>query len=169
MSFKHLQAATSVMLLAAVLSSCSEKEGVALFEGNYSFKTSGTLEVEKKQDSETSTLSLSLTPESGQMNIVKDSGDEAIITMNIIGGDALVLSAETSTDSKMLTLKPTSRQIKVTKGLSSVTFDCTVSGYAKKYDDMLIFTLTYAGQGSTSLYDYTITGSDVKCVAKVNK
>lgn len=170
MRFSHVFFIAGTMLLMACVSSCSEKEGAALFEGNYSFKTSGSLNVEKTSSESTSDPSestLYLAAESGQMNIVKDGKDNVIITMNIIGSDVLVFKGEV--DKTTLNITQAKRAIDVHDGASSVTLNCNVSGQAKRYDDLLIFTLTYSGDGVSALYSYTITSSEVNCVAKLNK
>ncbi len=174
MRISHLCAVISAMLLVVCVSSCSNKEGAALFEGSYSFKTSGSLKVEKTlseeigDESPSSTeATLSLTAESGQMNIVKDGKNQVIITMNIIGSDVLVFKGEVS--GQTLNITEAKRTANIHDGSISAAFDCTVNGYAKKYDDLLIFTLSYSGDGSSALYSYTIISSEVNCVAKLNK
>ena len=172
MKFKNLWSIISGMLLMAILSSCT-KEGVDLFEGNYSFKTSGTLTIEKTllesidESAEPTTETLALTTESGQMNILKEDDSHVIITMNIIGSDVLVMKAEVRKD--ILNLTDAKRTVSLRDGTATATLDCTVSGYAKKYDDTVIFTLHYEGAGSSTLHNYTITSSEVTSVARINK
>ncbi len=171
MRFSHLFFIAGTLLLMGCASSCSNKEGAALYEGNYSFKTSGSLNVEKKlsddESADTSEKTLYLTAESGQMTIVKDGKNQVIITMNIIGSDILVLKGEV--DDQTLVITQAKRALTVHDGTASVDFNCNVSGQARKYDDLIIFTLTYGGSGTSSLHDYTITSSEVNCVAKLNK
>ena len=196
-------------VVAALMSLCScEKEGVKLFDGNYSCKTSGILTVERIAEiSETDgdetasgqasdngnsewpgidlpdidlpdipgvvlpdgdrTFRLPLTSESGQMNIIKTGDNSAIVTMNIVGGDALVFNGKA--EGKTLTLDPAVRFVHFRDGASTVQLEVTVSGTAEKHDDVAIFKLEYVGKGETTLYDYEIKDSDVKCVAKVNE
>lgn len=172
----------ALAVVASLLSFCScEKEGVKLFDGNYSFKTSGILTIErtaKVSESDASaeildipdgnrTFKLPLTSESGQMNIIKTGDNSVIVTMNIVGGDALVFNGKA--EGKVLTLDPAVRFVSFRDGANTVSLEITVSGTAEKHDDVAIFTLEYTGGGETTLYDYKILASEVKCVAKLNE
>lgn len=161
------------------LTSC-EKEGVEMYEGFYSYKLSGTVTVDKlliesvdipdtepAEPAEPVEATLPLISESGQMNVLKKGADSLIITMNAIGGDVLVIDA--CVKGNDLEISEFSRVVKVEDGSRTVSLNCTVSGSGKKYDDVIIMDLVYLGQGSSTLYDYSIKSSSVKCVAKVNK
>lgn len=177
---KPFVAALAVVVSLMSLISC-EKEGVKLFDGNYSFKTSGILTVErtaKVSESDASagildipdgnrTFRLALTSESGQMNVVKTVDNSVIVTMNVVGGDAFVFSGKA--EGKVLTLDPAVRFVSFRDGANTVSLEITVSGTAEKHDDVAIFTLEYTGGGETTLYDYKILASEVKCVAKLNE
>lgn len=202
MKMKPFVAALAVV--ASLLSFCScEKEGVKLFDGNYSFKTSGILTIErtaKVSESDASaeiparisdsgntgwpdielpdlpdvdfpdgnrTFKLPLTSESGQMNVIKTGDNSVIVTMNVVGGDAFVFSGKA--EGKVLTLDPAVRFVSFMDGANTVSLEITVSGTAEKHDDVAIFTLEYTGGGETTLYDYKILASEVKCVAKLNE
>lgn len=176
-------AITLLSVATLALTSC-KKEGNRLFKGDYSFKTSGSLVLKKTvtnpleegSDIE-SFISVNLPTESGQMNIlpVGRKSDKAIVTMNIIGGDALVLDAEIS--GNVLTVEPSSRAITIQDGTQKIPMTISISGEATKYEDVVIFDLQYAGSGSPEtvvgditefLINYQITRSDVKCLAKEN-
>lgn len=177
---KPFVAALAVVVSLMSLISC-EKEGVKLFDGNYSFKTSGILTVErtaKVSESDASagildipdgnrTFRLALTSESGQMNVVKTGDNSVIVTMNVVGGDAFVFSGKA--EGKVLTLDPAVRFVSFRDGANTVSLEITVSGTAEKHDDVAVFTLEYTGGGETTLYDYKILASEVKCVAKLNE
>lgn len=175
------------MALAAVtatvmLTSC-EKEGNMLFRGYYSFKTSGVIEVERTmtypQDGTVTvdTLQISLAAESGQMNILSsdDKAGKMFVTMNVIGGDAVVLDATTSGSD--MTVGPSDRTISFLDGVDRVSLNVSVNGTARKYENVVIFDLDYSGEGSVGdpndgnavrYGDYAILDSSVKCVAKEN-
>lgn len=177
---KPFVAALAVVVSLMSLISC-EKEGVKLFDGNYSFKTSGILTVErtaKVSESDASagildipdgnrTFRLALTSESGQMNVIKTGDNSVIVTMNVVGGDAFVFSGKA--EGKVLTLDPAGRFVSFRDGANTVSLEITVSGTAEKHDDVAVFTLEYTGGGETTLYDYKILASEVKCVAKLNE
>ena len=161
------------------LTSC-EKAGVDLYEGFYSYKLSGTVTVDKllienidlpetepAEPVEPVEATLPLISESGQMNVLKKGADSLIITMNAIGGDVLVIDA--CVKGNDLEISEFLRIVKVEDGSRTVSLNCTGSGSGKKYDDVIIMDLSYLGDGSSTLYDYTIKSSSVKCVAKVNK
>lgn len=173
-------------ILAASFALCSlnscTKEGNSLFKGHYSFKTSGTIDVERtrtysSQDPKVDTLQISLSTESGQMNILSENENtgEMIITMNVIGGDVIVYGATTSSDE--LSLTENKRAIKFTCENEIVSLNATVEGSAEKIDGVVIFDLKYTGETSvtpttlSSLQktDYKILNSSIKCVAKENK
>lgn len=180
MKMKPFVAALAVVVSLMSLISC-EKEGVKLFDGNYSFKTSGILTVErtaKVSESDASagildipdgnrTFKLALTSESGQMNVIKTGDNSVIVTMNVVGGDAFVFSGKA--EGKVLTLDHAVRFVSFRDGANTVSLEVTVSGTAEKHDDVAIFTLEYTGGGETTLYDYKILASEVKCVAKLNE
>ena len=177
---KPFVAALAVVASLMSLISC-EKEGVKVFDGNYSFKTSGILTVErtaKVSESDASagildipdgnrTFRLALTSESGQMNVIKTGDNSVIVTMNVVGGDAFVFSGKA--EGKVLTLDPAVRFVSFRDGANTVSLEVTVSGTAEKHDDVAVFTLEYTGGGETTLYDYKILASEVKCVAKLNE
>lgn len=180
MKMKPFVAALAVVVSLMSFCSC-EKEGVKLFDGNYSFKTSGILTIErtaKVSESDASagildipdgnrTFKLPLTSESGQMNVIKTGDNSVIVTMNVVGGDAFVFSGKA--EGKVLTLDPAVRFVSFRDGANTVSLEVTVSGTAEKHDDVAIFTLEYTGGGETTLYDYKILASEVKCVAKLNE
>lgn len=189
---EYIQKLSASVMIVMTMLSCT-KEGVRRFEGNYTFKTGGTIEVMKAPSSESENGSgaadeggdnpsdngtqektiISLIPENGQMNILtvdKNKGD-MIVTMNILGGSVLTFDAKA--DGKLLTLEPLARQIQIpvssdgTEILKSYT-DITVGGYGEKFDDVVIFRLSYAGNYTYLNTEYVITDSSVDCVAKKN-
>ena len=168
------------LCLALIAFTSCEKEGVDLYEGFYSYKLSGTLTLDKQlietaelpdggtsEPSEPQEVTLPLISESGQMNVLKTSADSLIITMNAIGGDVLVIDALVNGND--LEICEFSRIVRVEDGSRSVSLNCTASGSGKKYDDVIILDFIYSGSGSSTLYDYTVKSSSVKCVAKVNE
>lgn len=202
MKTKSLLATFALVASLMSLTSC-EKEGVKLFDGNYSFKTSGTVTMERRlKDSGAGdvatqateddgadlpgislpdinlpditfpnegdgTVDVQLSAESGQMNIIRTGDDSVWVTMNIVGGDALTFNAKA--EGKTLTLEPATRMMNFRDGTRTVSIKVTVSGTAEKHENVAVFRLNYAGKGETTLYNYEIKESDVRCVAKVNE
>jgi len=171
----------AVMAAVSALASCT-KEGAPLFRGNYSFKTSGTVEVAAtgtvtSLGGNTSDideqLSIDLATEQGQMDIIATSAKEGdmIITMNVLGGDVYTTTALAEGDE--LSIEPFDRKIAVVVRKNTITIPVTVSGTAHRYDNTVIFTLEYEGEadfeGDNVEIHAEITGSDVRCVAKLNE
>lgn len=160
-------AAVAVSVVLAV--SCT-KEGAPRFKGNYTFKTSGTITVRPSGDEAAETVRISLSDESGQMDIVtadKSSGN-MVVAMNIVGGSVMTFDAVA--DGKTLTVTPFSRQLTVPADaeggiveISRPKATVTVTGYAERYTDALLF-WTYTWQG----VEYEIVDSDISCWAKEN-
>ena len=165
-------AAVAVSVVLAV--SCT-KEGAPRFKGNYTFKTSGTITVRPSGDDAAETVQISLPDESGQMDIVtadKSSGD-MVVAMNIVGGSVLTFDAVA--DGRTLTLTPFSRHLTVPVaaegGLvetSRPQASVTVTGYAERYTDALLFWLEYQGTYTWQNVEYEIVDSDISCWAKEN-
>lgn len=154
-----------------VFASCA-KEGTARFDGNYTFKTGGTITVLPKEGAtaEAGPQTISLTAEGGQMDVLtvdKKTG-KMVVTMNITGGTVLTFNAVAQ--GKTLTLEETDRTVKLPVGteLTKVDANVTVSGYGEKFTDVIIFRLTYEGGYTLLGTEYFIQSSSVDCVAKEN-
>lgn len=169
-------------IAAAVLAlvSCQSKSGSELYQGNYSFKTSGSLTldvtghividgVNTDIDEE---ISFDLLSEMGQMDIipVNDRSSELKITMNILGGDVYTADAAVG---EHLSVTSFERKVVVNVRGVSGSIPVKVTGYADKYDNTIIFKLVYTGsrqlEGDVYSLDVNIVNSDVRCVAKLNK
>ena len=156
-------------LAVAALCSCT-KEGTEIFEGYYSYKLSGEITLTQIVD-ETDTvtvpevLTLSLTPESGQMNILtrdKDGG-KMVITLNAMGGDATTFEASVE-DGKLVI--PASDKYFSSELLK---FKLSISGEGSKLSDMVLMDLTAAQTEISYLgKNYTLTDSKITCVATSN-
>jgi hypothetical protein len=186
--------ATALTLLLALTALCScSKEGTELFEGYYSYKLSGEITlteiVESEGDgtgdadsqtegdqtgdtgsdteeaAEPQVLTLTLTPESGQMNILtrdKDGG-KMVITLNAMGGDATTLEASVE-DGKLVI--PASDKYFSSELLK---FKLSISGEGSKLSDMVLMDLTAAETEISYLgKNYTLTDSKITCVATSN-
>lgn len=158
-------------LAVLALGSCS-KDGTRLFEGGYTYKLSGTIEVERvsvtNPGSAQDILTLSIPDESGQMYILnKDDGmDRVLITMNAMLGSANTMEG-TARDG-VITLSPSQRYQQVIYNEESVRFDVEITGEGRKYDDVVIFELSYDGQAEGTQYNYRIVDSDIECIAREN-
>lgn len=169
---RFLMAAAVILSMLAV--SCT-KEGAPRFKGNYTFKTSGTVTVSPAGDESAEPQKLKLLDENGQMDVVvsdKNTG-EMIVAMNILGGSVLTFNAVA--DGKTLTITPFSRQLTIPVtdegSLLETAYpvaSVTVSGYAERYADALMFWIEYEGKYTFQDVEYEIVSSDVSCWAKEN-
>lgn len=164
----RIAAVTALAVLSAV--SCT-KEGPRRFEGNYTFKTGGTLSFREAGNEGASVTKVSLSSESGQMDIIETGkGDgEMIVTMNILSGGVVTFTAKA--EGKAITLLPSERTISVRLGngeLSTVSADVSVSGTGERYDNIVVFDLEYEGGYVRNDTEYIIVDSSVECVAKLN-
>ena len=132
---------------AAMAMSCT-KENAARFEGDYSFKTSGTV---------------SAVPAD------RHGRTDMVITMNIMGGDAVVFDRVNAEGLVLTLLQPyVTRRVSVETGSGIGYADVTVSGKAEKFTDVILFDLEYTGTVTDGDTVYRITDSAVDCVAKEN-
>ena len=157
-------------LLALV--SCN-REGPGAFKGYYSFKTGGFLTItgtvsDWSGERDTSFVR-HLVAESGQMHVLRKDGDNMIVTMNITGGDPAVFPAKVNGDE--IVLEPVVRNVLVRPavGDDAIRHDFTVSGKGRKYDNMILFDLSYEGAFRHLNLKGTVTGSEVKCIATENE
>lgn len=164
----------AVMICLATLCCSCTKEGTALFEGYYSYKTSGTVELESVRTDETTGetttdhLTLRLKSESGQMNILTRDKDNGImvITMNAVGGDVATFEAKAGGD--RLEISETVKSFSGEGLIDSGPFDFTLTGTGEKLDDIVIVKFTASGTITRLGREYTVTDSDIQCVARLN-
>lgn len=158
-------------LIILSTASCS-KEGTRLFEGKYSYKLSGTIEVERCPVSTPTqpldTITVQLPDESGQMYILNMGGSDGtmLVTMNAMIGS--VNKMEATADGSKLRIKEASRHQNVYDGIEQIGFQLEVNGEGHKYDDVVIFDLHYGGETEGRVYNYRILDSKVECVAREN-
>ena len=158
----------AAVAVSVVLTVSCTKEGAPRFKGNYTFKTSGTITVRPSGDEAAETVRISLSDESGQMYILnKDDGmDRVLITMNAMLGSANTMEG-TARDG-VITLSPSRRHQQVMDELESIKFEVEVTGEGRKYDDVVVFELSYDGQAEGTRYNYRIVDSDIECIAREN-
>ena len=165
-------------MLSAVLCSCS-KEGAALFKGNYSFKTSGSISARQiSVPADTllpSDVTIKLATESGQMDITPRDGDAMLVSMNVTGGDMLVYDAKADGDELIISQDTRSMVLAFPSGDESqilsptVRADIAISGSGHRYDNIILFRFTCGGVFSVGDVEYEIYSSDVDCRAKLNE
>lgn len=140
----------SLMLLA----SC-QKNGLRLFEGDYSYKTSGTVQMtEIASDSSLNaplSFKVNLQNEIGQMQVISlDKGaDSVMVIMNTMGGDVIVAHAKVDKDKIMF--HDFNREINLLDINLNLDLNCevTVTAEGTMYDDdSMIINMVYSGEHS---------------------
>lgn len=110
-----------------------------------------------------------LVTESGQMHILEKSGGEMVLTMNITGGDPVVVQA--SAKGSTITLDKTKRFVPVhdAGGVMFSYHDLEFSGTGTRYDNMIVFDLVYEGSYKEDGFEGEITASRINCIATENE
>ena len=150
--------------MALLLFVACNATGPAGFKGSYSFKTGGYITVSAGDEQ----MVRHLIPESGQMHVLQDR-DMMLVTMNITAGDPVVFEANVA-DGRLV-LKPVLRSVPVSPvlGDTELRYNLTVGGEGKKMDNMIVFKLEYTGVFPYEGKTYTVTKSDVSCIATSNE
>lgn len=166
----------ALLPLLAVCTSCDKD--IRQFTGSYSSKTSGQLTLRKTSTTGlgADTLTVSLSPESGQMRIseIKDDKDgyNLLVSVNLLGGDALSFRAKAKDGQITLETTPHERFVQARDGNNSnnqMTLSVTTGGSGQLYDDVIVFTLDYQGGGTYNRGNYVIMDSRVDCIATANE
>lgn len=170
--------ALAVLPFLAVCATACDKD-VHDFKGMYSSKTSGSLVLQKAIPSALDTLHLpetmtvTLTPESGQMRIspIKDDNDHnLLVSINLLAGDALSFKAKGKDGHIVLEPTPNERYIQANVSADTkMTVGILTGGEGQLYDDVIVFDLTYQGMGLYQGVPYSIAESHVSCVATANE
>lgn len=154
-------------MILLMLCACT-KDGPQLFQGNYSFKTSGNIEVQ----GEDNTYTLMTATEIGQMHINAAKDGSLKVSMNIIGGGVLVFDAKVSRSALVLMPRPRKVHLTPQMGLDFLPgFDTelTMSGTGRKSGKDILFNFEYSGNVNGLLLKGTVTRSAVECIASRNE
>lgn len=159
-----------------ILSSC-KKDGVRLFIGDYSFKTSGEIAISVETEYEgmdlpiPASLNVSLSNDIGQLNISamdKKSG-KVMVVINYLTGD--VVTTTGTCDGDYIRLDEFQRTILPVSisTLFSTYYYINVSGTGHIYDEnTIVFDMDYNGRGTIGSVTYKIKDKDIKMVAYRN-
>ena len=172
----------AVLALAALLCSCS-KEGTKLFEGSYSFKTSGIVYARQTTDAEDTgqqeEIRVMIPTESGQMDLTPAGDDGRMkLTMNVTGGEILVYDASVDGDSividkdhrSLMFSFPARENDSDSEAVDHlVSADLDVSAEGKRYGNIILFKFYYSGTFTKDDAEYEIYDSDIDCRAKLNE
>ena len=190
-SYNMKQKLTIMAGLLLLLAACDDTAEVRDVKGGYRYKTTGQVMLQENYKGATlaDTLSLKLTNESGQMEVVSlHNNDSVLLTIDQLNGD--ICSTRGTTDGKTLRFAPYTRTLTVPYestrydtlkiGIApfeydtiiaipvreTERFDITVSGTARVYDNNLLFDLKYSGKSQTS--ERTLVSRGIRMQAKKN-
>ena len=156
------------------LTSC-QKKGVPLFLGDYSFKISGEVEIQRVPspfDTVTpSTFTYVLPNEIGQLEIspLNHKSDSVIVVMNYLNGEVIVTHGRC--DGQHISLEQFKRNnLRISiDGSIDLKSKTTVFASGDIYNEnTIILNLTYWGKVTEGQVSYNIEGDDIKMVASRN-
>lgn len=153
--------------IAVALCACA-KVGISLFQGEYSFKSSGSIEVQ----GEDCNYTLKTANEIGQIHINQAYDGTVKVSMNVIGGGVTVFDARVSDTAIILVSRTRTVHLSPELGPDFLTgFDAelTMGGIGRKSGKDIIFDFEYSGKVDALLIKGTVTRSSVECVASRNE
>lgn len=150
-----------------IFTSCNN--GTEMYRGNYSFKTSGSVELALVDTIEHEPIVSDFTTEFGQMDIIttdKKNG-QMIVTMNIFNGEIITVPA-TEHDG-ILFLDTINRNVSLKiDNIKQDNIRLRMSGKGSNFENTVIFNLEMSGSFSILRTEYRIISSDIRCVASEN-
>ena len=160
-------------LMLLVLTSC-QKKGVRLFQGDYSYKTSGSVTVAETASENTTTplaFGINLKNELGHLEIVNldKENDSVLVVMNAMGGNVDVARAHTEDD--RIRFADFTKKLHVVNLDLSLDFECPVTVHAEGniYDgNLLLLKMQYEGEYAIMNKVYAIRGTDITLTAQRN-
>ena len=165
-----------ILSICCLLAFCAcQKSGINAFRGDYSFKTSGDVTVQRLQlpfDTVTHpAFTFHLPNDIGQLqiNTLDRDNDSVIVVMNHFNGQVVV--AHGRCDGQELTLKEFQRNdlILSIEGNLDLKSNLKIRATGHIYDDnTLILNMSYRGRANAGILFYDIEGNDIKMVATRN-
>lgn len=154
---------TAAVVCVLMMATGCTNQDVKLFTGEYTYKTSGNVDITLNGNSFTHTLNNSI----GQMDIVDlKQNDSVLIVKNEMSGSVQTLRAQVREDS--LFLEPYSKELSVTLNGETTIFDIQISGNGVIYDkNTIIINEVYDGEAQGSVTG-SLNGESIKTVAKRN-
>ena len=156
------------------LSSC-QKSGINLFAGDYSYKTTGTVTVQRQPTLTNPQVSTSfeveLPTELGQLQIatLDKKEDSVIVVINQLNGDILVTHGHCEDDEISLCKFQRDALTLSIEGNNDLKFPITIKGTGHIYDgETIIFDLEYKGKAQLGDLTYNLNGKNIKMVAYRN-
>ena len=156
------------------LSSC-QKSGINLFTGDYSYKTTGTVTVQRQptlaNPQVSASFDIELPSELGQLQIatLDRKEDSVIVVINQLNGDILVTHGRCEDDEITLCKFQHDALTLSVEGNNDLKFPVTIKGTGHIYDgETIIFDLEYKGKAQLGDLTYNLKGTNIKMVAYRN-
>lgn len=164
-----------IALFCLIMMASCQKDGINLFRGDYSIKTSGNVALDQiMHEGDTAqpiNFEVSLTNDIGQMEIstLDKKEDSVLVVMNIMGGEVVVTHA--FCDGDEIFFKDFSHNTLLLFVDSEVSFnsEVKVSASGKMYENnTIVVDMKYNGEATIDDRDYKIHGDDIRMVANRN-
>ena len=172
------------LMVASLLMVSCQKTELERWEGTYSYKISGRIELLPDDPAEVSEEDddsgeeqenpvpfwLDLTPEEGQMHVVTDVKDEhqMLLTFNAILGDAYSCTAVESEGVLSVSGNPKKMVSVSSDRIPLAKRQVNYAGQGRLTGDVAVFTLTYSGEMDLYGHHYKVSGCEVECIATKN-
>ncbi len=164
---------TIALFALLALASCQNK-GLNLFQGDYSYKTSGSVtftELPADGDSVLMSFGINLQNEIGHLEIVTldKKNDSVLVVMNALGGKVEVVRARVENDK--IRFADFQKKLRVVNLDPSLDFECPVTVHAEgsMYDrNLLLVRMIYEGEYQIMDKTFAVCGSDITMTATRN-
>lgn len=158
---------TSFFILMATLLLCNSchNNPVDIFTGDYTYKTSGSVDITM----DSSYFTVNLQQHIGQMDIIElpDNDSTVVVIMSQLNGDVVRFNAHVTSDS--IFFEPYTRRLSLyVNDTINGSYDITINGRGVKNDYTISINEVYDGIIKTDNSSGTIYGDDILTVAKRN-
>lgn len=157
-----------------VLSSC-QKKGINAFIGEYSFKSSGDVFIQKGSDNNNdlipSSFNYKLPDEIGQLEICTLDSKENTVLVVINYMDGEIITTKGTCEGQSIELKPFSRNTMKLSVYSLLSTNCVINIKATGHiydDNTIVLDMVYDGTASIAGLSYAIHGNNIQMIATRN-
>ncbi len=164
----------SIALLTLLALTSCQKKGLGLFQGDYSYKTSGSVmftEIVAENDSVPLSFGVNLNNEIGHLEIatLDKKNDSVLVVMNALGGKVTVVHARVEGDKIRFADFPKKIQIISFDPILDLESQVTVHAEGNMYDgNTMLVRMVYEGTCCIMDKNFTIYGTDITMAAKRN-
>lgn len=163
-----------IATIALLMFASCQKKGLGLFQGDYSYKTSGSVtftDITAKNDSVPFSFSVNLQNEIGRLEIatLDKKNDSVLVMMNAMAGKVTVARAHVENNKIHFADFP--KKIQIVNINPSLDLECEVVVHAEgtMYNgNTLLVEMVYEGEYQIMNRSFSIFGSDIKLMATRN-